>query len=474
MGWPAYPAYKASSVGWLGDLPEHWEVGNLRRFALMRTGHTPSRSEAGYWEDCDVPWFTLADVWQLRDGSQAFLSDTKEKISRLGLANSAAELLPAGTVCFSRTASVGFSGIMPVPMATTQDFWNWVPGRKLTSQYLLHLFRAMHQEFARITMGSTHKTIYQPDAARLAVCVPPIPEQHVITEFLVAETARIDTLVAKKRELIERLNEKRAALISRTVTRGLPPDAARAAGLDPRPKLKPSGIDWLGEVPAHWAVKRLRHVLHWIEQGWSPECGTAVASPDEWGVLKAGCCNGGYFLEDENKALPPDLEAPAGLEVKAGDLLMSRASGSEELIGSVAQVPPATRPRLLLSDKLFRLWCNSREVEPAMLAMVLQSPIGRLQIQLAISGASGLAKNIAQADVRELLLPIAPLPEQAWIAAYLQEKLARIDEVARRITLVAERLVEYRSALITAAVTGRIDVRGTVAPAPPGGSTLPS
>ena len=94
-------------------------------------------------------------------------------------------------------------------------------------------------------------------------CVLPIAppdEQRAIADFLDRETAKIDTLVAKKRTLIERLKEKRTALISRTVTRGLPPDAARQAGLDPNPKLKPSGVDWLGEVPEHWAVKAIKWV----------------------------------------------------------------------------------------------------------------------------------------------------------------------------------------------------------------------
>ena len=91
---------------------------------------------------------------------------------------------------------------------------------------------------------------------KLRCPLPPPDEQRAIADFLDRETAKIDTLVAKKRTLIERLKEKRTALIARTVTRGLPPDAARAAGLDPHPKLKPSGIDWLGDVPDHWTVTK--------------------------------------------------------------------------------------------------------------------------------------------------------------------------------------------------------------------------
>ncbi|MDV6259658.1 restriction endonuclease subunit S, partial [Rhodococcus ruber] len=104
------------------DIPSHWESGNIRRFAQMKSGHTPSRSVQDFWENTDIPWFTLADVWQLRDGKQIYLGDTANKINELGLANSAAELLPAGTVVLSRTASVGFSGIMPRPMATSEVF----------------------------------------------------------------------------------------------------------------------------------------------------------------------------------------------------------------------------------------------------------------------------------------------------------------------------------------------------------------
>lgn len=110
---------KPSGIEWLGVIPAHWEAGNIRRFAQMKTGHTPSRSNPEYWDNCTIPWFTLADVWQLRDGTRWYLEETAEKISEFGLANSAAELLPAGTVVFSRTASIGFSGIMPEPMATS-------------------------------------------------------------------------------------------------------------------------------------------------------------------------------------------------------------------------------------------------------------------------------------------------------------------------------------------------------------------
>ncbi|MBK1732782.1 hypothetical protein CKO41_13530 [Thiococcus pfennigii] len=209
---------KPSGIDWLGDIPAHWEKGNIRRFAQMKTGHTPSRSKPDYWDECTIPWFTLADVWQLRDGTRWYLEETAEKISEMGLANSAAELLPAGTVVFSRTASIGFSGIMPQPMATTQDFWNWVCGPKLTSEYLLLLFRSMRQKFEESTSGSTHKTIYQGIAAGLEICVAPIEEQREIASFVFERAAATDAAAKQIRSSIDMLSEYRAALITAAVT----------------------------------------------------------------------------------------------------------------------------------------------------------------------------------------------------------------------------------------------------------------
>ena len=212
---------KPSGIDWLGDIPAHWATGNIRRFARMRTGHTPSRSNTEYWDNCTIPWVALTDVWQLRDGTRWYVEETTEKISEIGLANSAAELLPTNTVIFSRTASVGYSGIMPQPMATTQDFWNWVCGPKLTPEYLLLLFRSMTQKFEESTSGSTHKTIYQGIAAGLRICVAPIGEQKEIASFVFDRAAGIDALAKEVRCSIENLLEYRAALITAAVTGGV-------------------------------------------------------------------------------------------------------------------------------------------------------------------------------------------------------------------------------------------------------------
>jgi len=146
----------------------------------LESGHTPSRQHPEYWENGTVPWFSLADVWQIRQYGADVVTETKEMVSDLGLAHSSARLLPAGTVMLSRTASVGFSAIMGVPMATTQDFANWICGPQIKPRYLLHVLRAMQREFERLMMGSTHQTIYMPDIQAFRVPLPPLVEQDAI------------------------------------------------------------------------------------------------------------------------------------------------------------------------------------------------------------------------------------------------------------------------------------------------------
>jgi len=190
-----YPEYRDSGVEWIGQIPAHWDVTRTKFVARLRSGHTPSRQVPEYWENCTIPWFGLSDVWQIRDGNVEYVTETSEKISQLGLDNSAARLLPKGTVILSRTASVGFSAILGLEMATTQDFVNWVCGPRIRPEYLLYVFRAMQHEFTRLTMGSTHQTIYMPDVGKFSCPLPPPAEQDLIVAFARRKCTAIDKLL---------------------------------------------------------------------------------------------------------------------------------------------------------------------------------------------------------------------------------------------------------------------------------------
>ena len=254
--------------------------------------------------------------------------------------------------------------------------------------------------------------------------------------------------MAEQEKLIALLQEKRQAVISHAVTKGL----------DPSVTMKDSGVEWLGEVSVHWEVCALRRVIAAIEQGWSPECYAREAEEQEWGVLKAGCLNGGNFRPSENKALPPELPPEEAYEVRVGDVLMSRASGSPELVGSTALVK-ATRERLMLSDKIFRLKLKEF-VNAAFFVAALNSRPLRIQIENALSGGNGMANNLPQSSLLTFAMAVPPLAEQATITVFLEQETAKLDTLSAEARSAITLLQERRTALISAAVTGQIDVRG--------------
>lgn len=209
---------RPSGISWIGDIPNNWIVLPIRFVAKLESGHTPSRSHPEYWEDCTIPWFTLADIWQIREAGRDFVTETAEMVSDIGLANSSARLLPKDTVMLSRTASVGFSAIMGCDMATSQDFANWICGQRLQPEFLLLVFRAMTNEFNRLKFGSTHNTIYMPDIRSFRTALPPIEEQSHIVATTQSRLSEMDDMIAEAVHIVELLQERRSALISAAVT----------------------------------------------------------------------------------------------------------------------------------------------------------------------------------------------------------------------------------------------------------------
>lgn len=223
---------QSSGVDWIGDLPEGWLAPKFTMVARQETGHTPSRKEPSYWveEDCIIPWVSLADVWQLRSGETVYLTDSAEKISEFGMANSSARLLPKDTVILSRTASVGFCAIMAQPMATTQDFAAWICSPKIRPKFLYYVLRAMKPEFRRLMMGSTHQTIYMPDIRSFRTPLPPLPEQDRIITELDLSIGTYRKAQARTLESIKLLKESRSALITAAVTGQIDLDNYGTAG----------------------------------------------------------------------------------------------------------------------------------------------------------------------------------------------------------------------------------------------------
>lgn len=414
------------------ELPEDWDVGNIRRFAEMKTGHTPSRSVQQYWENATIPWFTLADVWQLRDGRQVWVATTTSKISELGLSNSAAELLPKGTVLLSRTASVGFSGVTARPMATSQDYWNWVCGKALEPRFLNYQFKAMSSVFASLTMGSTHKTIYAKDAAGLTIVVPPIRDQVTIADYLDRETAKIDALLAKQERMIELLRYRRHAALDRLAITGVNRGVA----------LHESGVAWLGPIPSHWEVRPLWTIFKRVKDTGHPDEEMLSVFREHGVVRKRSHQNLNQTAENR------DIYQL----VHPGWLLVNRMKAWQGSVG--------ISPFRGITSGHYICFAPTTEADAGYLNLLLRSKTYTTGYRLMSRGVRPGQIEIDNDMLRTLPIVLPPPDEQL---AILQEARQQTEKVDRLISH-AERFIdlsrERRAALIAAAVAGQIDVRG--------------
>jgi type I restriction enzyme S subunit len=293
--------------------------------------------------------------------------------------------------------------------------------QKLSPYFLHYLFTStlFRQAGESLMYGAGGQKRVPDSFVRDAVIPLPSPEeQAMIGAFLDREIAKIDTLVAEQERLIALLKEKRQAVISHTVTKGLNPDAPT----------KDSGIDWLGSVPAGWTLTPLRYLVQSVGQGWSPQCESYAADwESEYGVLKVGAVNGGIFDPSENKKLPPALEPQTDLAIRAGDLMISRAN-TRELVGSAA-VADDDYPHLLLCDKLYRLRFRRSGQLPKFISRFLATPVIREQIELGASGASASMLNISQSVILDLPAPVPPEDEMLTILDYCARAAEETSEL---------------------------------------------
>lgn len=311
------------------------------------------------------------------------------------------------------------------------------------------LFRCMQSRpvALQLELEATGVTRYglPKDAIGLAVLpLPPLQTQLRIASYLDRETSRIDKLIAEKERMLALLEEKRAALISRVVTRGLNPDVP----------LKDSGHEWLGMIPAHWKVIRIKHVTASLVQGSSPVAANTPAAPGELGILKLSAVSKGRFKREENKALREKEDEEQLLALVKGDVLITRGN-TPDLVADAAVVPE-DEPNLLLPDLIYRLRVEDRVMAPEYLASFLITPAARVQIRRDARGSSGSMVKVSQSHVLDWVTPLPPLAEQLEIINYLREKESRKELLSREVSSSLELLIERRAALITSAVTGEI------------------
>lgn len=461
MKLPAYPAYKPTGVEWLGDVPEHWEVKRIK--------WSVSGCINGVWGDepnevDDITCVRVADF----DRDNFLVIEEPPTLRAIEQSQLKTRQLVKGDLLIEKSGG-GEKQLVGCVVYFDHDFKavcsNFVARlpvvRELPPRYWCYVHAALYSGKLNYPAIKQTTGIQNLDSSAYLGTPAPFPrvnEQQTIAAFLDRETGRLDRLVTKKRELIERLKEKRTALISRTVTRGLPPAAARLAD---NSDLKPSGLDWLGEIPKHWEVCKLKRVTNSRCDG---PFGSGLKSEhySDEGVRVIRLQNIRFAQFDDRDAAFIDPEYYKELgdhSVLPGDLLVAGLGDENNPVGRACVAPSSIGPAMVKAD-CFRFRLNPNRASSAYIALQLSTTATALAGALATGTTRG-RMNLTATEDREIGLP--PVIEQAAITAYLDAETTKLDAMVEKVEEAVERLQEYRTALITAAVTGKIDVRKAAA-----------
>lgn len=451
MKFAAYSHYKPSPISWLDQMPKHWDAASLRWMSRRYSGGTPDKGNEAYWEDGAIPWINSGAV---NDG---YVVEPSALITREAFANSSAKWIPKDALVMALAGQGKTKGMVAqlgIKTTCNQSMAAIIPDHRFAPRYLYWWLIANYQNIRNMAGGEARDGLNLDMLGSIPCPVPPVPEQQTIARFLDAQTSRIDTLVAKKRQLIAKLKEKRNAMIARTVTRGLPPEAAKAAGLEPNPEMKYSGVDWLGDIPTHWNVKRIKEVSQLVGRigyrGYTtedlvPEAEGAISmSPSNMadGVVGLSKCT--WLSWDKYYESPEIIVEP-------GDVIMVKTGstfGKTAVVGSVP-IPMTINPQLMIFKSVT---CSKKFLFYYLYSKVIQDLI-------PLQNTGSTIPTMTQESIGRLYFPQPLIPEQLAITAYLDEESAKLDALSEKVEQVIARLTEYRQALITSAVTGKIDVR---------------
>ncbi len=413
MSFPRYPAYKDSEVEWLGAVPAHWDVAPFKRMVSLQNGSDHKHIE------CDDGYPVIGSGGPFAQASE-FMHDGESVL-------------------------LGRKGTIDKPLYVTGKFWT------VDTMYWSKIQPSAFGRFAyysalTIPFGYYSTNTALPSMTKSVLeahllATPPEQEQVAVAAFLDRETTKIDALVAEQEQLITLLKEKRQAVISHAVTKGL----------DPSVPMKDSGVEWLGEVPVHWAVRQVRSISCFITsgpRGWSERVGEEGALFIQSGDLTANLSIA--FEQAKRVTVQEDAEA-SRTRLMGGDVVVCITGAKTGNVAVCAEVPEAAYVNQHLC--LIR---PTEDVLPQFLGVFLKSDAGQRYFAIA---QYGLKQGLSLENIKALPVAVPPDGEQAAIVALVEHSTGQLDHLIDEAVLSIELLRERRSALVSAAVTGQIDVR---------------
>lgn len=434
--YPPYRKHKQTPCAWIKEIPEHWEFKRLKNIA----SHNDETLDETTDPDLEIEYVDISSVSLVNGIEKTGVMPFEKAPSR------ARRKVKDGDIIVStvRTYLKAIASVREPPenMVVSTGFAVIRPKEKLFSRFAGYLLQSngFVGDVVANSVGVSYPAINASDLVRIPVIEPPLEEQQAIARFLDFKTRQIDTLIAKKKLLLDKLAEKRTALISHAVTKGL----------DPSVPMKDSGVPWLRKIPAHWDAKRLKFVISEPLKYGANETAELTDPRLPRYIRITDVNDDGTLREETFRSLPEEIAD--GYLLSEGDILLARSGAT---VGKSFIYKPSWGVSAY-AGYLIRVRM-SEAVNADFAYLFLQSScywqwLSSVFIQATI-------QNVSAEKYANMVIPVPPVKEQLSIVTHLLVELKKIDAQRERANLAVERLFEYRSALITCAVTGKIDVR---------------
>ncbi|WP_404345775.1 restriction endonuclease subunit S [Vreelandella venusta] len=447
---PRYPEYKDSGVEWLGEVPGHWEIIKVAHgFSNIGSGTTPPSNEQKWYEDGSIPWITTSEL------RENLIFETKKTLTDEALSVfTSLQVHPPGSLAIAMYgATIGRLGIFGVSATTNQACCVLSGSKSISPRFAFYWLLAFKDTIISLyATGGGQPNINQETIANLRLLAPSLADQAVITSFLNHETARIDALVEEQQRLIALLKEKRQAVISHAVTKGLDSDVP----------MKDSRLEWLGEVPEHWGVRGLTKLIGPVVdyRGRTP----TKVDDGVFLITARNIRNGRIDYEISKEYVTPESVKSLLERGKPaiGDLLFTM----EAPLGQVALID---RTDIALAQRIVKFRAVKGLMINTYLMYWLMSTGCQARMETLATGSTALGIKASKLGMIEC--PVPPVTEQIEIVNLIERENSKHDILLAEAQTNIDLLRERRSALISAAVTGKIDVRGWQPPASSAGAT---
>ncbi len=439
-----YPEYKDSGVEWIGEIPKHWVAKKLRYFCSMKSGNGFSHDLQGR-TGLEIPFFKVSDTNTPENKVEMVIA--QNTVSSKDVSDFKFTLHKPNSIVFPK---VGATLLLNKRNALTQKSCidnNMMSLYSNQSNHKFLYYAMLNVDFKRhYRIGGTVPSINEAEVGNIPIAYPTLSEQIQIANFLDQKTEQIDELIRIKERQTELLQEQRTALINQVVTKGL----------DPNVKMKPSGVEWIGEIPRTWEVNRLKYVAKIL-----PSNVDKHIYPDD---IQVRLCN--YTDVYYNDYITVDTFLKKG-SCKESEFEKFALRKDDIIITKDSETPDDIGVPTFVKDDLDNVVCGyhltmirSLACRAEFIFRFIQSDRTRRYFEVNSNGITRY--GLGKASIENLLLPIPPESEQCKIANFLDQKTEQIDELIATENQKIQLLKEYRQSLISEAVTGKIDVRNEV------------